>query len=64
MQTEQWSFFAGGARVFGEPSGDEELELSFVSVADFVGIVARGELSVASQAAAVAVAAARGLVPL
>lgn len=65
METQQWGFFAPDVRVLDEqPTGDEELELTFVSPGELRDLVLRGELDLAAHVAIVGLAALSGRLSL
>ena len=62
METRQWAYFAPAVRrVHDAPSGDEELELSFVEPAELRRLAVSGELVNAIHLGIVGLAMLRGL---
>lgn len=65
METQQWAFFAPDVRVVNEhPTGEEELELTFVTPAELKDLVIRGELNVAIHVAMLGLAVLSGRLAL
>jgi ADP-ribose pyrophosphatase len=61
METQQWAFFAPDARVVNEhPTGDEELELMFVTPVELEDLIIRGEFNLAAHVGIVGVAVLSG----
>jgi ADP-ribose pyrophosphatase len=65
LETQQWGFFAPEARVANEqPTGEEELELIFVTSAELKDLVLRGEFDHAMHVALVGLAVLGGRLTL
>jgi ADP-ribose pyrophosphatase len=64
MSTQQWCFFAPGARVVREGSvGDEELELLFVTPSELRHLVSTGAFGAALHVAVIGLALLQGRLP-
>ena len=64
METRQWAYFAPAVRrVRDAPTGDEQLELSFVDPTELRRLIVAGELANAIHLGIVALALLRGLLP-
>jgi ADP-ribose pyrophosphatase len=65
LETQQWAFFAPDARVVNEhPTGDEELELTFVNPAELRDLLLSGEFNLAAHVAMVGLAMLSGRLTL
>jgi 8-oxo-dGTP pyrophosphatase MutT (NUDIX family) len=64
FETQQWAFFASGARVVDAPRGDEELSLHFVSPSDLRASILSGEFNHSAHVAMVGLAFLSGRLPL
>jgi ADP-ribose diphosphatase len=65
LETQQWAFFAPEARVVNEhPTGEEELELIFVTLGELKDLVLRGEFNLAIHVAMVGLAVVSGRLTL
>jgi len=65
LETQQWAFFAPGVRVVaGRPSGDENLELTFVTLGELEDLVTLGEFNLALHVAIVGLAVLSGRLAL
>jgi len=61
LETQQWAFFAPDVRVVNEhPTGEEELELSFVTPAELKAAIGRGEFNLSVHLGMVALATLTG----
>ncbi len=61
METQQWAFFAPDVRVVNEhPTGEEDLELRFVTPGELKDLVLRGEFNVAIHVAMLGLAVLSG----
>jgi ADP-ribose pyrophosphatase len=63
FETQQWAFFAPGAWVVGPPTGDEELNLRFVSPRDLRASILSGDFNHAAHVAMVGLAFLSGRLP-
>jgi 8-oxo-dGTP pyrophosphatase MutT (NUDIX family) len=65
METQQWGFFAPDARVVREhPTGEEELELTFVTGGELRDLIKSGEFNLAAHVAMVGLAVLSGRLTL
>jgi ADP-ribose pyrophosphatase len=65
LETQQWAFFAPDVRVVNEhPTGEEDLELTFVTLGELKDLVIRGEFSVAIHVAMLGLALLSGRLTL
>jgi ADP-ribose pyrophosphatase len=65
LETQHWAFFAPDVRVVNEdPTGEEELELTFVTLGELKDLVIRGEFNLAAHVAMVGLAVLSGRLTL
>jgi ADP-ribose pyrophosphatase len=65
LETRQWAFFTPDARIVDEhPTGDEDLELIFVTPGELEALVLRGEFNLAVHVAMVGLAVLSGRLTL
>jgi ADP-ribose pyrophosphatase len=64
FETQQWAFFAPGARIVGVPTGEEELSLRFVSPSELRASMLAGEFNHSAHVAMVGLAFLSGRLTL